>query len=353
MRILGVDLGRFNRQSHVCLIDTTSGDIASGTTPTTAAGMRSLLERYRPDLIVLEPCTATGWVVDELRGLDVNVLVANTNHPAWCWRNRSQKSDRDDARMLAQLAAADQLGAVHVPALPVREWRSLILYRAHVVRDRVAVQNRIRKVLEQHAIETPARKSTWSQRYRETLAGHARSIDDCGENDLWRGMLHIELDRLALLEADIDRIEALLEQRSGDDERVRLLRTIPGVGPRLSELVVALIDNPHRFRNGRQVAAYAGLVPRCYASGETERHGRIAKDGNRLLRAYLVEVSWLCLRHNAWARSTYRRLVGTSRKGHKRAIVAVARQLLIRCWAMLRDRSVWHEPLSQEVAVTG
>ena len=145
MRILGVDLGRFNRLSHARLLVTETGETAATTTPTTPEGLRRVIGEQRPELIVIEPCTATGWVSDLCRSVGVRLLVANTNHPAWRWRNRSEKSDRSDARMLAQLAAMNQLESVHVPEARVREWRGLISHRAQVVRERVSIQNRIRR----------------------------------------------------------------------------------------------------------------------------------------------------------------------------------------------------------------
>ena len=344
MRILGVDLGRFNRLSHARLLVQETGETTASTAPTTPEALARLFGEQRAEMVVIEPCTASGWVADLCRSLGVRLLVANTNHPAWKWRNRSEKSDRSDAQMLAQLAAMNQLEAVHVPEAGIREWRGLIGHRAQVVRERVSIQNRIRRICERHGVETARGKTAWTKRHILALGTHAKPLAECSGVDLWRGILSSELERLDAIEQVILRLEDALEGCSHGDPRIARLRTIPGVGPRLAELIVALIDDPKRFSNCRQVAAYAGLVPRRYASGETVRQGRIDKQGNRLLRAYLVEVSWLCVRHNAWARATFQRLNGTSKKGKRRAVVALARLLLIRCWAMLRDGSDWREP---------
>ena len=88
------------------------------------------------------------------------------------------------------------------------------------------------------------------------------------------------------------------------------------------------------------MSAYGGLVPRQYRSGESDRRGRITRRGPALLRKLLVECAWVMLRYNAWARAVYQRLSrGQARK--KQAIVALARKLLVRCWAMLRDGQPW------------
>jgi transposase len=124
---------------------------------------------------------------------------------------------------------------------------------------------------------------------------------------------------------------------------VRLLRTIPGVGPRTAEVVVAYLDEPRRFKNSRQVSSYAGLVPRRFQSGQMDRQGRIHKRGPRILRGALVEAAWIMLRHNPWARALYERLRAGQKTRSKKAIVAVARKLLVRCWVMLLRKEPWKE----------
>jgi transposase len=128
------------------------------------------------------------------------------------------------------------------------------------------------------------------------------------------------------------------------DERVRRLRTIPGVGPRLAEIVVATLDDPHRFKSRREVAAYAGLVPRQFESGTMSRQGRITGAGQKLLRALLVEISWMMKQNNPALYRIFEQACRGSKTRRKVAIVAMARRLLIICWAMLRDQTDWREP---------
>jgi len=92
------------------------------------------------------------------------------------------------------------------------------------------------------------------------------------------------------------------------------------------------------------VSAYSGLVPRQHQSGEMDRRGRISKRGPALLRKMLVECAWCMVRYNAWARNFYLRLTGGGQRRKKQAIVALARKILVRSWAMLRDRKPWHDP---------
>jgi transposase len=111
--------------------------------------------------------------------------------------------------------------------------------------------------------------------------------------------------------------------------------------------------DPRRSANCKQVSANAGLVPRQYQSGACDRRGRITRRGPRTLRKLLVECAWVMLRYNAWARAVYQRLTHGGKTRKKQAIVALARKLLVRCWAMLRDGTAWRaEAMAAAVQVT-
>ena len=98
------------------------------------------------------------------------------------------------------------------------------------------------------------------------------------------------------------------------------------------------------------MSAYAGMVPRQYQSGETDHRGRISKRGPALLRKLLVECTWCLLRYNSWARSIWQRLTRNGKVRRKQAVVALARKLLVRCWAMLRDGTEWRDDPPAEPA---
>ncbi len=117
-----------------------------------------------------------------------------------------------------------------------------------------------------------------------------------------------------------------------------------------NQAVVALVDDPHRFRTGKQVASYLGLVPRQCQSGQMDRQGRISGQGDRRVRALLIEVAWIGQRYNPWMRETFERICGGSPARRKIAVVAVARRLVVRCWAMLRDGTKWSPPSASQAA---
>ena len=157
--------------------------------------------------------------------------------------------------------------------------------------------------------------------------------------ELWRGELDqylTQLDQVNLLLKDA---EKRLDWIAQEDERVQRVMQIDGVGRVTAEAIVCAIDDAKRFKSSRQVSAYAGLVPRQYQSGETDRRGRITKRGPRLLRTLLLECAWISLRYNQWSRVTYERIHGGKQVRRKKAAVALARKILVVAWAMLRDQS--------------
>ena len=336
MLILAIDLGW--SKSVFCQMDTTTGEVSFGTFATSAAALRDVCQRRRPDQVVVEICPLAGVVHDLGQELGLAVLVADTTQDAWRWKNVKRKTDRDDALKLARLAALGQLNPVHIPPPRIRQWRQLLSERATLVSETTRCKNRIRAVLRPQSLKLPAGKNGWTQAARVTLDAWARPLADCALEEAWRGVLHLELQRLDALAALRIELDAKLDAVAEDDARVALLQTIPGVGCRTAEVLVATLDDPHRFGSRRPVAAYAGLTPRRYQSGAMDRSGRISKRGNRLLRQVLNQASWVAIRFDPELRALYLRVSGGGAKGRRKiAIVAVMHKLLVIAWAMLRD----------------
>jgi transposase len=245
---------------------------------------------------------------------------------------------------LAQLSAADQLPTIQLPDTATRQWRALIAYRGKLVRRRTAIKCSIRALLDRAGYWVTVGRGAWSVAGLQRLGELARDLSGVEADDLWRGHLAMELVALEQIQAMLDRVENKLDAIGRQDPRVQRLRTIPGVGPRLAEIVVATLDDPHRFKSRREVASYVGLVPRQFESGTMSRQGRITGAGQKLLRCLLVEVSWLLKQHNPTMYRVFEQVKRGSPTRKKIAVVALARRLLIVCWAMLRDETDWREP---------
>ncbi len=336
--ILALDLGKYKSVACAYQGDPAAARFESLTTD--RAHLRQLFAKHRPGVVVFEACALAGWVADLCEALGLPCRVANTASEAWKFKHTKRKTDRDDALRLAQLQALGQLPTVVIPPQQTRQWRALIACRQGLVGRRCAAQNRIRALLVGQGLPAPRGARAWTELGLQGIGLHAKALADCAAEELWRGLLDLALTEYRQAKELIDQAEAKLDALARADAGVRLLETIPGVGPRTAETVVAYLGDAGRFETGKQVSAYGGLVPRQYQSGESDRRGRITRRGPALLRKLLVECAWVMLRYNGWARAVYARLSrGQARK--KQAIVALARKLLVRCWAMLRDGTPW------------
>ena len=343
-KILAIDLGKF--KSVTCLLNTETNETEFWTMATSRRYLLTMLKAYDPDLVVMESCGLAGWVHDVCNEARYDVLVCNPNQEPWKWKHIKRKTDRDDALKLAKLAALGQLVPVYIPSHQQREYRRLVKYRKVISGRMNRVQNNIRAIFAQRGMEMTRGQKAWALERLDEISRYRKPLSDCSIDELWRGELDLELSELQQLRVHQLEIHKKLRALAAADERVQLLQTIPGVGRKTAEVVVAYIDDPHRFQNARQVSSYAGLVPRRYQSGEMDRHGHIHKRGPRLLRGALVEAAWMMLRYNPWARSVYQRIYAGQKTRKKKAIVALARKLLVRCWGLLLRKEPWNEDVA-------
>jgi len=340
--IVAIDLGKY--KSVACVHDEVTGEFRFTSFETTRRELQRLLAKEQPAVVVIEACLLAGWVHDLCGELGIRCLVANTASEAWKFKHLKRKTDKDDALRLAQLYLLGQLPTVTLPPTTVRQWRALIAGRQALVGRRIAVQNRIRALFVAQGLPAPRGAKAWAAAGLAGIATWAKPLADCAADELWRGLLELSLTEYRQVCALIDQTETKLDALGKQHAGVVLLQTAPGLGPRTAETVAAYLHDAARFRTGKQVSAYGGLVPRQHQSGEMDRRGRITKRGPALLRKMLVECAWCMVRYNAWARGFYLRLTGGGQRRKKQAIVALARKILVRCWAMLRDRQPWHDP---------
>jgi transposase len=275
--ILAIDLGKY--KSVACLYRA-GGEPAFATVASNPEALLRLGERHQPAVVVVEACLLAGWVHDLFANAGFACKVANTAAEAWKFKHTKRKTDKDDALRLAQLEALGQLPAVAVPDPPTRQWRQLIAYRQKLVSQRVRLQNRVRALLVSRGLPQPMGHRAWTEEGLALLDDLARPLAECQPSDAWRGLLALSLAEYRNLLGLIDQTEASLDALGTSDERVRRLRTIPGVGPRTAEAVVAYLGDAKRFSSGKEVSAYAGLVPRQHQSGECDRRGRITRRGH-------------------------------------------------------------------------
>ena len=325
---VGIDLHR--RRWHVTA-RTEDAELFSASIEGSWEALRHVLDRYsgHPIEAVYEAGYFGYWLHDRLLAYGAACVVTPPSLIPQETGNRV-KTDRRDSRKLAHLLSKGMLKRVYVPSPREREHRQVIRRRRQLVQDRVRMQNRVKAELRFYGIELPEPAGPWTKTYVENL-GRVRLPGKWARESFAR-----LLDQYEFLTEQINRQTRLLKELATTElyrERVRILRSVPGVGLIAAMELLLELQDVARFRRADELAAYVGLTPSQYSSAEKVRMGRITKAGKGGLRATLVEASWLLIRKDAAMRQTYERI--KLRAGGKRAIVAVARRLLLRMRRML------------------
>lgn len=240
----------------------------------------------------------------------------------------THKTDRNDARGLAQLARTGFFKPVHVKSLPAHALRALILARKKLVGQRVTLENQIRGLAVVFGVRLPRALSP-------AFISEALQASK-GINGLSAAMQGLVAARAAVLGA-VAAIDADMKRMARASAACRRLMTIPGVGQLTALAFTAAIDDPERFRRSRDVGAYLGLVPRRYQSGEVDYTGSISKCGDRRMRTLLYEAANVMLtRYRGALKLKDWALAIAARSTMRKARVALARRLAIIMHAMLR-----------------
>jgi transposase len=201
-----------------------------------------------------------------------------------------------------------------------------------LIGDRVRTQNRIKAELRFHGIVLPEAQSKWSKLYLENFS-RIRLPSRWAQESFGR-----LLKQYRFLNLQIERQTELLRELAGSEpyrERVKILRSVPGIGLIAAMELLLELQDVARFKRADQLAAYVGLTPSQHSSADKVRMGRITASGKNSLRGALVEAAWVLISKDGAMREKYERL--KARAGAKRAIVAVARVLLLRTRRMLLD----------------
>jgi len=284
-----------------------------------------------------------GFLYDGLLDSVKTLTVSNPSQMAWIFRT-PKKSDRIDARKQAVLLQMGELPAVHMPNKAVRQWRGQIQHRRKLLNTRTQIKNRIRALIKSQGHRKPiGTGGWWNQASRQWMVGLAEQV-----GEPWAEALGDLLEQLALYDQQIDRLTKRLDQRLADHAGSMLLQTIPGVGPRTAEAVLAYTDDVERFRRGKEYCSYFGMTPKLDESGSTRRLGHISKRGPSVVRWLIVESAWRAIKKSVSLRKFYERVLRNQPKRKKIAIVATARKMLSVVRAMQLSGEVFNEALVLE-----
>jgi transposase len=321
----------------MCILDNDGKRVKQATLHGPWSGIVDELQKLHGKVAVCyEASCGYGYLYDLLVSVADRVVVAHPGQLRLIFRSK-RKNDRVDAEKLAKLLFLDEVPTVYVPSQDVRAWRQLIEYRGRVIAKRTRGKNSCRGLLRSLGIRTPKEFGLWSKRGIHWL----QALELPSElYALRRDML---VEEMQLLNQQIRRVEKQLDEFSRNNPAVQLLRTIPGVGLRTAEAIVAYLDDPKRFRRNKSVGSYLGLVPSQDQSGASNRLGHITREGPATVRRLLTEAAWQAVRRSATIRGYFVRIHQGSDDRRKIALVATAHYLARVMLSMLRHGEAWKE----------
>lgn len=275
------------------------------------------------DEVALEATGNSDAIATLLTPLVGRVVVSNPSKTR-AIAEAKVKTDKVDARILAQLLAADFLPSVWLPDDRTRRLRRQVTRRAHIVRTRTRIKNQVHAVLARNLCPTPPVSDLFGKKGRHWLSCQDLPADEAATVAALLRQLDFHAGELALVDRELA-IEAL------SDPVVARLMTIPGIDAIAGISIVAAVGDFTRFSDPDKLVSYLGLNPRVRQSGNSAPvHGRIAKTGRAHTRGVLVEAAWSAVRAPGPLRAFYRRI--QARRGFPKAIVATARKLTILAW---------------------
>ena len=293
------------------------------------------LRRLRaPVSVCFEASCGAGFWRDRLRESAARVAVADPSRLRIIW-GQKRKNDKLDAERLAKLLLLDLAPEVHVPEVEVRGWRAMIEHRRRLLARRTAVKNAIRSHLRAHGKR--AGRGLWTRGGLRWLQAEAFPTALAGAH---RDLL---LAELAAAETQLAAATRALDRVARRHPGVMLLMTIPGVGPRTAEAVMAYIDVAERFARSGKIGSCFGLVPSQDQSGAVNRLGRITRRGPSVVRWLLTEAAWQGARRSPTLKAFYERIRRNDPQRRKIAAVATAHYLARTMLAMLKTGEEWRE----------
>ena len=319
------------KETSVCVLDETGRVCREAKVPSHPDDLAHVLAdpAHPLDRVGLEAGPLSQWLFSGLAEKDVPVVCIETRHTKAFLKAQVNKSDRNDARGIAQMMRVNLFRPVHVKTLRSQHRRALLSARKLLQEKAIAIENDIRGLLRNFGLRVgPVGGGGFDARVRELVDGLP---------ELEEIMLPLLAARHALRSRFADLHRRLLAVVK-EDKVCRQLMTIPGVGPVVALAFTATIDVPARFRNARSVGPALGLTPILHQSGESSRVGRVSLCGDAMMRGLLYEAAQVLLtRVTKWSWLKAWGMEVAKRRGQRRAIVALARRLAVIMHRMWRD----------------
>jgi transposase len=332
------------KQTSVCIVDDTGRMVREVKVASEPEALLAVLANplYRFKRIGLEAGPLSQWFFSALAEAGLAVICVETRHMRAVLQAQINKTDRNDARGIAQMMRAGLYRPVHVKTLRSQKLRMLLTHRKLLQSKAIAIDNDLRGTLRNFGLKVGM---VGALKFEARIKELVENLPDLAE--LVEPMLIVR----RTLREQIGILHGRLLAIVRNDDVCRRLMTVPGVGPVVALTYRATVDVPARFRTSKAVGAVFGLTPSKYQSGEINRSGAISRCGDEMMRAMLYEAahimlvrlakwSWL----KAWAMKIARQ------RGIKKAIVALARRLAVIMHRIWVDGSEFRWTREQAVA---
>ncbi|MDR3465274.1 MAG: IS110 family transposase [Xanthobacteraceae bacterium] len=309
--------------SSVCVVDGTGKIVREAKVLSEPEALIGWLGSQGFDLarVGLEAGPLSQWLYAAMREAGLAVELLETRHVRDAFKAMPVKSDRNDARGIAQLMRLGWFRPVHCKSLAAQEVRAVLTARKQLQSKMLDIEMSLRGVLRGFGLKVgPTTPRRFAGRIAELVAGHTTL------EDVAKAMLAVH----AVLLRELNGFEKRVRGMARGDARVRLLMSAPGVGAIVALTYVSAIDDPTRFKSSKGVGAHFGLTPKKHQSGERDVTGRISKLGDGSVRAALYQAAHIILTRpvkgsglKSWAAKV------AGRGGMKKAKVALARKLAV------------------------
>jgi transposase len=330
MKIIGCDYHPSFQQ--IAMVDTETGEEIKMKLSHSNGEAQRFYESLSGEVLVgVESTGNMRWFQRLLARLGHQLLIGDAT-AIQASNPRKQQTDKRDARHILKLLLENRFPAIWVPSMDELDLRQLLKHRHTLVQMRTRVKNQLQHIALNEGFQK--KRKLWTEAGMEFLVNL--------ELPPWTQRRRDDLLKiLEELNGHIQELSQAVEEEAEKQRRVRLLMTHPGVGPILALATVLTLGAVERFRNGKHVSSYVGLIPREASSGSRRWLGAISKQGNSFMRFLLVQAGIMAAQKDAELGRFYKRLA--HKKHHGVAKVAVARKLLVRLYWMLRTNTEYPE----------
>ena len=311
------------KETSICIVDDTGRIVREVKVVSEPEALLQVLANptYHFKRIGLEAGPLSQWLFSTLAEAGLPVICVETRHMRAALKAQINKTDRNDARGIAQMMRAGLYRPVHVKTLRSQKLRMLLTHRKLLQSKAIAIENDLRATLRNFGLKVGM---VGTAKFEARIQELVEKLPD----------LVALVEPLLIVRRVLREQVGILHRRLlaivRDDDVCRRLMTVPGVGPVVALTYRATVDVPARFRNSKAVGAVFGLTPSKYQSGESDRTGRISRCGDDMMRMMLYEAAQVMLTRTikwswlkAWAMKIARH------RGMKKAIVALARRLAV------------------------